>query len=191
MKKVPALLLPIVILLLLALEIHAESVGISYLGHRRSEDKIETSFALTGGLSFDIIDAIKNGLDAKLSLNFQLSHVPGPMGIGKQVISERTINFTISYDVWDNSFMIEDRRKHKTTSASGSNTLMKKISETVSPLSFSCSSVEHDEQLVVRGKIRVQTVKLFPPFGLFLVFFDPWNFESDWMQSEPFTLNGI
>lgn len=191
MRKAPALLFPVVVLLLLAVETRAEPLGISYLGHVKKENRVETTCVLTGDFSFDIIDAIRNGLDARLSLTFQLSHAPGPMGMGKQVISEQVMHFTISYDVWDNSFIIEDRRSRGSAAASGPHALLKKVSDAVNPLSFRYPSVVHDERLVVRGKIKVQTVKLFPPFGLFLVFFDPWNYESKWIQSDTFTLNGL
>jgi hypothetical protein len=191
MRKVCLLLLPAAFFLLLAADTRADPPGISYLKHLKKEDRLETTCALTGELSFDIVDAIRNGLTARLSLVFQLSHAPGPMGMGKQVISERSAQLTISYDVWDNSFIIESRRGRGSASAGSPQAILGKVSEEVSPVSFRLPSVEQDERLVVRGKIKVQTVKLFPPFGLFLVFYDPWNFDSGWIQSDPFTLNGL
>jgi hypothetical protein len=58
----------------------------------------------------------------------------------------------------------------------------------VNPVTMSVTSIKADEKLVVRVKIKVQTIKLYPPFGIFLFFFDPWNYESSWLYSDVFTV---
>jgi len=40
----------------------------------------------------------------------------------------------------------------------------------------------------VKGRIKIQTIKLYPPFGIFLYFFDPWNYDSGWIGSDVFEI---
>jgi hypothetical protein len=54
----------------------------------------------------------------------------------------------------------------------------------INPLTMNLAGLEHAGQVYVRAKIKIQTIRLFPPFGIFLIFFDPWNFESVWSQTE-------
>jgi hypothetical protein len=191
MKKAFAALLCTLALLCTVSAARADQLGIRYHSLDQSNERVEVRCTLNGQLSFDTVDAIRNGVSAKISLSFQLAEAPGLIGMGKQIISERHENYNISYDVWENTFVIEDRRRRTTIEASSPRDIPGKISQLLVPVSLRAASIESDHRLVVRGKVKVTTIKLVPPLGLFLVFFNPWNFESDWIQSKPFTLGSL
>jgi hypothetical protein len=61
---------------------------------------------------------------------------------------------------------------------------MDSINAVISPQVIRLDPMDWKDRLYLRAKIKIQTIRLFPPFGIFLLFFDPWNFESDWKQME-------
>jgi hypothetical protein len=186
--KTPVFLLLSVVLLTAVppAVIHAEQLNLEFLHHQFGERRVETSCRLTGSLSYDIVDAIRNGLTAKLSVTFRLKYAPGFIDIRRQYIREKTDNFTISYDVWEDSFIVYDRRRRSNFSVRSSAQIIEKIGEAVSPVQLGSPTIQEGDQLIVRGRIRIQSVKLFPPLGLFLIFYNPWNYESGWFQSDIF-----
>jgi len=152
---------------------------------------IETYFKISGNISYDTIDAIRNGITARLYISVQLIKTGGAFGLGKNVIEEKVEAFIFSYDVWDNSFIIQDRNRVKDYHINSPLQLINQINQVSNPIFFEIPSIDSSEVLMFRGKIRIQTVKLYPPFGIFLFFFDPWNYESSWVYSKDFTIKTL
>lgn len=153
--------------------------------------KIETYFTISGNISYDTIDAIRNGITARLYILVQLIKSGGAFGLGKNIIEEKVEAFIFSYDVWDNSFIIQDRKRKKDYHLNSPLQLIPQINQVSNPLLINLPSIDDSEVLMIRGKIKIQTVKLYPPFGIFLFFFDPWNYESNWVYSKEFTLKTL
>jgi hypothetical protein len=145
---------------------------------------MKTSYIIVGDMSYDTVDAIRNGITAKLFVTIQLSKSAGFLGIGKSTFVERAETFDISYDVWDNSFIIEDKKRKASYNAVSDKEIVHMINSVIIPLTMDISPIRGAERLYLRAKIKIQTIKLFPPFGIFLLFFDPWNYESEWERVE-------
>ncbi len=168
-----------------------DSLTVKFNTSELMDGKLLTPVALTGTISYDTLDAIRNGITAKLFITFQLMRAPGFIGMGKKVFKQRLETFTISFDVWDNSFILEDKRRQELFNTGSSSEVIAHVNKMISPLTFEASSIGDTEPLLLRARIKIQSIKLFPPFGIFLVFLDPWNFESRWIQSDVFTLNKL
>ncbi len=162
----------------------AEDLTIQFSGHTVDRDTLHAYFSLKGAISYDTIDAIRNGITAKFFITFQLSRSGGLLGIGRSTYIEKVETFNISYDVWENLFIIEDRNRKGRHQALSSSDIINKINSIISPLSLSLTSTRNAEPLYLRAKVKMQTIKLFPPFGIFLIFFDPWNYESRWVYTD-------
>ena len=148
-------------------------------------------FSFDGNISYDTIDAIRNGITARVILQFQLARGGGLFGSVKTIIKEDVEEFNISYDMWENNYIVSDRKRKNEYHVTGASTILKKIYEIINPISYSLSPAYETEKLLLRGKIKIQTIKLYPPFGIFLIFFNPWNYESSWIYSDFFTLEEL
>jgi len=192
MKKVSTLFFFTVALLIVAVNsVSAEQLTIHFSQQSLRNRQIITYVRLKGNISYDTVDAIRNGITAKFFITFQLSNSQGFMGVGRKTISEKVETFTVSYDVWENYFIIQDKNRGNSHSALSSSEIISKINKIINPLSFDASSLRKNEPLFLRAKIKIQTIKLFPPFGIFLLFFDPWNYESNWINSDVFVLKKL
>jgi hypothetical protein len=86
--------------------------------------------------------------------------------------------------VWENAFVLEDNRRKNYHTVRGYGNIIRTMNAAINPLVMDITGFEPVEQVYLRAKIKIQTIRLFPPFGIFLLFFDPWNFESRWIQTE-------
>jgi hypothetical protein len=85
-------------------------------------------------------------------------------------------------------FLIQDKSRKKEYQALSPSDIVIQISRSMSGVRVSVPSEEKSSKYIVKGRIKIQTIKLFPPFGIFLYFFDPWNYDSGWISSEAFEL---
>jgi len=166
----------------------SDSLAVKFDTSEFLDGNLVTHVSLTGSFSYDTLDAIRNGITAKLFITFQLARASSFIGMGRKVFKQRLETFTISFDVWNNSFILEDKQRKGQYNAETPLEVITYVNELINPLTFEISSIEDTEQLLIRARIKIQSIKLFPPFGIFLVFLDPWNYESDWIQSDVFTL---
>ena len=189
MKKSKALLLLIIILItVIPAILQAEELSILFQNTVSQGGQIDAYFAFTGNISYNTIDAIRNGITARMVLTFQLAKSGGVFGSVKDVIRERIETFNLTYDVWENSFKVLDKNRDAEYFALSSSDVLSTIQDVVNPVTMSVASIKAEEKLIVRVKIKIQTIKLYPPFGIFLFFFDPWNYESSWLYSDVFTV---
>jgi hypothetical protein len=168
--------------------LQAEELSVLFQNIVDQGGQIDTYFEFAGHISYNTIDAIRNGITARLVITFQLAKSGGVFGSVKNVIRERIETFNLTYDVWENSFKVLDKNRDAEYLATSSSDILSKIQDAVNPVTMSMASIKADEKLVVRVKIKIQTIKLYPPFGIFLFFFDPWNYESSWLYSDVFTV---
>ena len=150
--------------------------------------RISSNVIVIGDISYDTIDAIRNGITANLQVTFQILKVRGIFESGKEVVGQRTKTYTISYDVWENRFVLTDKTRKRDHLADTPHALVHELGRVVNPLVAPLPSPGKGNRYMVRARIKIQTIKLFPPFGLFLYFFDPWNYDSEWVYSEVFSL---
>jgi hypothetical protein len=162
----------------------ADELSVQFSGHSKQEERLESSIAITGAISYDIIDAIRNGITAKLFITFQLSNSSRFIGRTRSTFRERSESFNIYYDVWENGFVLEDNLRKNHHIVRRYDDIIDVMNAAINPLSMNLSGLEHTGQVYMRARIKIQTIRLFPPFGIFLIFFDPWNFESVWSQTE-------
>ena len=167
--------------------LQGESLSVIFQKNVYSQGRVESYFLFSGDISYDTIDAVRNGITARLVLVFQLVESGRVFGSVKDVVRERVESFNLIYDVWENSFRIIDKNRDVEYRAGSATEVLSHIHEAMNPVQLSASSVG-DEKLVVRAKIKIQTIKLYPPFGIFLFFFDPWNYETSWIYSDVFTV---
>jgi len=171
--------------------IQAEQLTVQFNKNNYHDDQLNSYFSFMGNISYDTIDAIRNGITARVILTFQLLKSGGVVRSGKRIVREKTDIFTISYDVWENSFIISDIDKKNEFRVTRPSDILIKINEVINPLSLSVPSVNKKQKLFLRVKIKIQTIKLYPPFGIFLFFFDPWNYESKWVDTKVFILQEL
>ncbi|KPJ83883.1 MAG: hypothetical protein AMS17_16930, partial [Spirochaetes bacterium DG_61] len=171
-------------LVMVATHVRAEELSIQFENHTIEQGKLTTSLSITGDISYDTIDAIRNGITAKFFVTFQLSSSARFIGRSRTTFVETIESFNISYDVWENSYILHDNRQKNTLVARNSGDILYRINDATSPLVTDVTAMDWNDRLYMRAKIKIQTIRLFPPFGIFLLFFDPWNFESSWIQTE-------
>ncbi|HUT66180.1 MAG TPA: DUF4390 domain-containing protein [Spirochaetota bacterium] len=189
MKRKTATIVTVILLVLLgAGGACAENLTIQFQRNTVSDGQINVFFSLQGSISYDTVDAIRNGITAKLKINFQLTRSEGFLSRGQDILREKVEELTISYDVWENGFVIENEEPRSVQQVKRASNIVSKVNEMISPTVIDAASLSTDEEVSLRAKIYIQTIKLYPPFGIFLYFFDPWNYESDWIYSSPFTL---
>ena len=187
-RKTTTLVTAILLVLLGAGSACAENLTIQFQRNTVSDGQINVFFSLQGSISYDTVDAIRNGITAKLKINFQLTRSEGFLSRGQDILREKVEELTISYDVWENGFVIENEEPRSVQQVKRASNIVSKVNEMISPTVIDAASLSTDEEVSLRAKIYIQTIKLYPPFGIFLYFFDPWNYESDWIYSSPFTL---
>lgn len=168
--------------------IYAENLTVQFHSSRVEQGSCHTDFSLNGYITYDTVDAIKNGITAKLKVTFQLIRSEGFRGLGQNVLREKVEALNISYDVWENSFVIENEDPKSVHYVEKEGNIIRMVNEIISPVVIDVSSLNGNEEVVLRAKIYIETIKLYPPFGIFLYFFDPWNYESDWIYSSSFSL---
>jgi hypothetical protein len=184
MKKSKGLFFSAFILFLFVFSlIRGEDLAIVFNQTHYAKSYVDTDFSFSGAISYDTVEAIQNGITARLILTFQLAESGGVFGSVRDVLRERVESFNLTYDVWENSFKILDRNRNEEYLASNPSEVLMRIHDGINPVKLRASSVRKNEKLVVRAKIKIQTIKLYPPFGVFLFFFDPWNYESSWLYS--------
>lgn len=171
--------------------VSAEQLTIQFNGSSYNSEQFHTYLSLKGNISYDTLEAIRNGITANLYITFQLGKGGGLFRSVGDIIVERVETFTISYDVWENNFIVQDRKRNIVHNVPRSGEIISKISEIIDPLSFQVALRYKGEKLLLRAKIKIQTIKLYPPFGIFLYFFDPWNYESSWFYTDKFTLETL
>jgi hypothetical protein len=182
MKKISTLFFFIAALSLLAApHLWAEDLSLQLNGHTLKGADLSAALELTGDVSYDTIDAIRNGITAKFFITFQISSSSRFMGRSKTTFTEKVEAFNISYDVWENTYVLRDTKRKNARIAHNSGDIVKEINDAINPLAVNVGAFDRVDRLYLRGKIKIQTIRLFPPFGIFLLFFDPWNFESDWI----------
>jgi hypothetical protein len=162
----------------------AEDLSIQFTGYESTDQGMQSSVSITGDISFDIIDAIRNGITAKFFITFQLSNSSRFIGRSRDTFRQQTESFNIYYDVWENGFVLEDTYRKSHHIVHRYSDIIEGMNAAINPLTMNLSGLEHTGQVYLRGRIKIQTIRLFPPFGIFLIFFDPWNYESVWSQTE-------
>ena len=185
MKKLGAFFFFISILSIMTCSVvWAEDLSIQFTGHESSEERLLTSVSVTGDISYDIIDAIRNGITAKLFITFQLSNSARFIGRSRDTFREQTESFNIYYDVWENGFVLEDNYRKSLHTVHRYSDIIAGMNAAINPLTMNLSGLDHTGQVYLRARIKIQSIRLFPPFGIFLIFFDPWNYNSVWSQTE-------
>jgi hypothetical protein len=189
MKRNAVTLLTVILLVLFITgSVCAENLTMQFHSNNLRDGYVHTYFSLSGSISYDTIDAIKNGITAKLRITFQLTRSDGFLGLAQNILREKVESLTISYDVWENSYVIEKEEPKSVYNIEKAANIVQKVNEIISPIVIDVASLDTNEEFLLRAKISIQTIKLYPPFGIFLYFFDPWNYESNWIYSQPFTI---
>jgi hypothetical protein len=166
----------------------AEELTLLYRGQSLKGKYLFLDIGLAGDISYDTVDAIRNGITANFLVNLHLVRTGGIFDSRRELVRQKTLNFTISYDVWDNVFLIQDKSKKKQYQALSPSDIVSQIGLSMSTVRLTVPSEKKSGRYVVKGRIKIQTIKLFPPFGIFLYFFDPWNYDSGWISSQAFDL---
>jgi hypothetical protein len=190
MKKLGAFFFFIIILALLPRALSwSDELNIQFSESSSFDERLQASVHISGDISYDIINAIRNGITAKLFITFQLSNSARFIGRSRTTFREKTESFNIYYDVWENGFVLEDNSQNSLRIVHRYSDIIDTMNEAINPLSMNLAGLEHEGQVYLRARIKIKTIRLFPPFGIFLIFFDPWNFKSVWSQTEVTLIN--
>jgi len=166
-------------------------LSLHFVNQAYRDGRFYTDIRFDGDISYDTLDAIRNGITANMYITLQLSKSGGMFRSGRGVIAQKTESFTISFDVWENRFVLQDRSRKAEVLVSSPVEIVRQVTKFITPFSTPLTRVTLADRVFIRGKIKIQTIKLYPPFGIFLYFFDPWNYESGWFYSDTFTLENI
>ena len=191
MKKLKYITLIVIFLIFSFHLLFSKELGVRIVDKELNGKELYTTLLIEGNFSYDTIDAIKNGITARVYITVQLLRSGGFLNFGQGTISEKRVYFTINYDVWDNNFVIKSKKLKSNIKTNNPAEIVRIIEKNINPLTLPLKSLSNKNKLIVRSKIEIQTIKLYPPFGIFLYFFDPWNYESKWKYSEPFSVKGI
>jgi len=192
MKKVITVVLLTILFILIFISItYSESLTVQYVSKNCDSSNLNVFIKINGTISYNNIDAIRNGINTSFYMYVQLLSVGGLFGIGQKIMEEKVYTFVISYDVWENAFIIKDKKSKEVSQVKNPKDIIQYINKAINPFSASLSSINKKSKIFLRTKIKIQTIKLFPPFGIFLYFFDPWNYESDWIKSDDFILEKL
>lgn len=190
MKKLGAFFFFIIILALVPCTLSwSDELNMHFSDSSSSGEMLQASVHISGDISYDIINAIRNGITAKLFITFQLSNSTRFIGRSRTTFREKTESFNIYYDVWENGFVLEDNSRSALRIVHRYSDIIDTMNEAINPLYMNLAGLEHEGQVYLRARVKIQTIRLFPPFGIFLIFFDPWNFESVWSQTEVTQIN--
>jgi len=190
MKKLGAFFFFIIILTLVPCTLSwSDELNVQFSDSSSSGERLQASVHISGDISYDIVNAIRNGITAKLFITFQLSNSTRFIGRSRTTFREKTESFNIYYDVWENGFVLEDNSRNSLRVVHRYSDIIDTMNEAINPFSINLAGLEHEGQVYLRARIKIQTIRLFPPFGIFLIFFDPWNFESVWSQTEVILIN--
>lgn len=185
------ILLFLLLFFLIPTGIWADPLSVDFHTYALRETRLESNLSIVGDISYDTIDAIRNGITAKFNLTVQLHEGGGIFGGTKKLVDQKSKVFTISFDVWENRFIVNDRRRREDYYVNVSSQLLAKINEIMNPFVLTLPDEYNRKEFRMRAKIKIQTIKLYPPFGIFLLFFDPWNYESSWIDSDIFILEEL
>jgi hypothetical protein len=185
------ILLSLLLFFLMPVGIWADPLSVEFHTYALRETRLESNLSIVGDISYDTIDAIRNGITAKFNLTVQLHEGGGIFGGTKRLVDQKSKVFTISFDVWENRFIVNDRRRREDHYVNVSSQLLAKINEIMNPFVLTLPDEYNRKEFRMRAKIKIQTIKLYPPFGIFLLFFDPWNYESSWIDSDIFILEEL
>jgi hypothetical protein len=186
-KNTAFFLLIFILVVYITVTVQAEQLSVRFDQNSINNSRLESSISFVGDIPYDTIDAVRNGITARLILTIQFVRGGALRGSVRKILKEEIETFNISYDVWENSFKLIDQKRKEEYYITYLPSILEKIAEVINPLSYSIPKIDIDEKLLLRVKIKIQTIKLYPPFGIFLVFFDPWNYESNWISSDIIT----
>lgn len=164
-------------------EVFSQDLVINFNNTTLSGSRVVTTFNIKGKISYGTIDAIKNGITARMYIMFQVLY-KGPFLMGSHVAGEKTFVYTISYDIWDSSFLIVKKGESEKYPVRSPSDILQQIVSMSNPVIIKIQEKRVNDILSLRAKIKIQTLKLYPPLGLFLFFYDPWNYESNWFYSK-------
>ncbi len=185
------ILLSLLLFFLLPAGLWADPLSVDFHTYVLRETRLESNLSIVGDISYDTIDAIRNGITARFNLTVQLHEGGGIFGGTKKLVDQKSKVFTISFDVWENRFIVNDRRRREDHYVNVSSQLLAKINEIMNPFILTLPDEYIRKEFRMRAKIKIQTIKLYPPFGIFLLFFDPWNYESSWIDSDIFNVEEL
>ncbi|HEB32340.1 MAG TPA: DUF4390 domain-containing protein [Spirochaetes bacterium] len=185
-KSLYLYLLSSILVLFSASSVNANKLTVIFNENIYKDDLFQSDLSISGDISYDTIEAIQNGITANMFVTFQLLRSNSLFAQGRNLKGEKVYSFTISYDVWENSFIIINDKN--TYYVDKSSDIIGKINEIISPLSIRVEPDHEKEKVIFRARIKIETIKLYPPLGIFLIFFDPWNYQSGWINTDVFTL---
>ncbi len=188
-KSLYLYLLSSILVLFIASSVNENKLTVIFNENIYKDDLFQSDLSITGDISYDTIDAIQNGITANMFVTFQLLRSNSLFAQGRNLKGEKVYSFTISYDVWENSFIIINNET--TYYVDKSSDIIGKINEIISPLSIRVKPDHEKEKVIFRARIIIETIKLYPPLGIFLIFFDPWNYQSGWINTDVFTLEKL
>jgi hypothetical protein len=190
MRKAPLLLFLVLCIPVCgaAFRARAEELALRYDSYTVDGGYFYLKVGFVGEISYDTVDAIRNGITANLVVSLHLVRAGGVLDTGREIAGQVSETFTVSYDVWDNVFLIKDRARKKEYHAVSSSEMLSQISGHMNPVRLPLSAPRKKGKYFVKGRIKIQTIRLFPPFGIFLYFFDPWNYDSGWIGTEAFEI---
>jgi hypothetical protein len=186
---IKSFLFSILFIFFIAHGLHAEDLTVHFNELTYKNERFLSDLSLNGDISDDTIYAIQNGITANLFLTFQLMKSNRVLARGSNLKGEKVHSFEISYDPMGNNYIIINGKD--TYYVDKPSDIIEKINEIINPLRIKVSSDHIKDKIIFRAKVEIETIKLYPPFGIFLVFFDPWNYESGWINTDDFTLEKL
>jgi hypothetical protein len=169
----------------------AEELSLTFIKHSFFEDDLLTECSINGSISPDTTDAIRNGITATFDITFQLLYESRAGGKRLRDVRLREESFSIEYDVWENKYIVKDISRENDYLVGSTASVVFQINKIINPISFRIRNPHMEDKFTLRAKIKIKTIKLFPPFGIFLLFFDPWNYESRWISTDTFTMGEL
>ena len=182
-------LFSLILVFFIAHVLYADNLTVNVNEIMYKDGRFLSDLSLNGEIPVDTIDAIRNGITANLFLTFQLLSSNRLIARGSNLKGEKVYSFAISYDIWENNFIIVNGKNKYY--ADKPTDIIRQINEIINPLKIKVSKDYIKDKIIFRAKVKIETIKLYPPLGIFLVFFDPWNYESGWINTADFTLENL
>lgn len=175
--------LSILFIILLASPVYSSRVEIQFISVKARDDRIKVSFTVTSFQRKDIVEAIKRGMEVKITYEIQIIRNSAIVLITNKVVYDKMVLRSVKYDYWSKSYQIKEGKKITTLQSENS---MLEYFFSLKDYELSDVDMVREENYSIRVKAELKSVNLYFPMNLifkYLVGF--WDFDTGWEKGPP------
>ena len=179
----PPVKILITLAMVLALTGSALGAEVRFQNQEVKDSVLTVSFLVEGYQRKDIIEAIRRGMEVKITYHVEL--IENRL-MGSRVLKRSVFSRSIKYDYWNKAFQVKERDKSSLFQSEGA---MLEYFFSVKSLPVANTRTLSGGDLAVRIKAELKSVELYFPMNLifkYIVGF--WDFKTAWSKGPPLRL---